>query len=78
MKTYTLTWKSFKWQNKSSISRFRVPFIPDSSLTGVIGYFLDFATGKYNNFTFVGVRPSCWRLSSCGRLVARSATYQGV
>lgn len=78
MKSYTITWNSYKWYKPRCLNRFRVPPIPDSSLIGVVGYFLDFVSGKYDHFSFVGLYPSCWRLTSCGRLVARSATYQGV
>lgn len=72
MKIYTLTWKHASFFG-STISRCRFdrncPYWPPRAYPlDVVGAFA-LALDLYNN---------AFRLSSCGKLVARSATYQGV
>lgn len=80
MKTYTLTWKHAPFYG-STLSRCRFepsaiawPFIVRAGGVRV-------TESPILAFMYICCRvdyPRSYRLSSCGRLIARSATYQGV
>lgn len=83
MKTYTMTWKMFnRWCVDSNESLCRERLYPNHGIDNVLGY-LDTPLAKFlwiinpASFTFGSCYHS-FRLTCCGRLVARSATYLGV
>jgi len=74
MKTYTFSWRAHKWNKENALCRF---LLRDCSAVTAVEFFvweLSRSSYEYKPYS----RPHSFRLSSCGRLVARSATYQGV
>lgn len=79
MKTYTMSWKMYGKFGCKGYSLCREKIWPllklHQSFKSSIDFFLWLIDERNHNF---GSAHSGFRLSSCGRLVARSATYQGV
>lgn len=73
MKTYTLTWRSDRWNKPNSLCRVRI----NCSDPLEIFMYQIFDDGQVQHL-LTATRPRCHRLIKCGKLVAREATYQGV
>lgn len=82
MKTYTLTWRQFGSWHKSGLCRCRFnkssPLWYSSSDNPILAFVGILFLLDLSYFFGLDCGFDRLRLSSCGRLVARSATYRGV